>query len=505
VTRVVEQFFARVAEQPDAAAVTDGEGCVGYGELSRAAGAIAGELRAAGVEPGDPVIVAADRTRDAVAALVAVAWVRGAYVPLDPAEPTPRVAAMLEDCGARVALVDATGERAVRGSDLRAIDLRAAARGGRQASRARSDEADLAYVLFTSGSTGRPKGVRIAESSLRAFLAGARSWAALEERDVVASFHAFTFDISIWELWGPLVAGAEIVLVPRLGQIDTTLLARLLDDHGVTRLCQTPTALRELGSTVERRGIPRSLRSLFVAGERLDFAWLRPFAAAMRETGLEAWNLYGPTEGTIYATGYLVRPNDVERAGPSLIGRALPHVSAGVFRDDGAPASVGEAGEIWIGGEGVAVGYTGAADASRFTNDSSGRRVFRTGDVARLVDGGEIEFIGRREGLVKIRGYRIEPDEVATALCSHPGVAAAAVVDVNLQRGGGALAAAVVPEPDLHVGELELRRYLSELLPSHMRPTRIVFVDRLPRLASAKLDRPAVRALIRAAAREHAR
>jgi len=210
------------------------------------------------------------------------------------------------------------------------------------------------------------------------------------------------------------------------------------------------------------------------------------------ERGLEPWNLYGPTETTIAATGRPIRVEETRRELPSLIGRALPHVEVGVFDEDGAPA---REGELWISGPGVGVGYRGLPDA-RFGLDAHGRRVFSTGDLARVAEGGELEFLGRSGGFVKVRGYRIEPDEVATALESHPDVVEAAACATDVLGDADELAAAVVLRPGASPTDGELRRHVGARLPAHMRPARVVVVDALPRLPSAKLDRNGVRDLV---------
>ena len=493
----VERFLAQAAAAPEAPAVSDEEGTSTYAELRRQAFGVAGRLAYAGVARGDAVLVAAGRTREAVAAILGVALAGAVYVPLGPDEPAPRVSAIVEDSGAAVALADALAAGTLGSAGLRVLDLAAGPGPGPAPGAGGAPPSlgtdDLAYVFFTSGSTGRPKGVEITHGSFAAFLAGARTWAGLGRDDVLACFHAFTFDISLWELWGPLTYGAHVVVVPQLAQIDAALLLETLASRRVTRLHQTPTALRQLGAAVARAGVPESLRSLFVGGERLDFRWLEPFAEAMAERRLEPWNLYGPTETTIAATGRPIRLEETRVEAPSLIGRALPHVEVGVFDEDGAPA---REGELVISGPGVGRGYRGLAGDERFGRDALGRRVFRTGDLVRVDEGGELEFLGRSGGFVKVRGYRIEPDEVTTALESHPDVIEAAVCATDALGEADELAAAVVLQPASTVTDRDLRRHVGARLPAHMRPARIVVVDALPRLPSAKLDRNGVHELV---------
>jgi amino acid adenylation domain-containing protein len=462
-----------------------------YGALCERASAIAAKLAERGLAEGQ-VIVTADRSAEAVAAFVGVAWAGAVYVPVDPEEPGNRVQKILESSGARAVVCTAACEPFAAGLGLPYICTSNLGVSGRRPMAPRRGEG--AYMLFTSGSTGVPKGVQVTTSNLTALLAGAQSWARPSDRDVWACFHAFTFDISVWEIWGALTNGASVVVMPRTAQLDPLMLCELLEKHRVTRLCQTPTALAAL-MTRASNDVPSSLHSLFIAGERLDFQTLAPVAPKLEQGSLEAWNLYGPTETTVYATGRRISPSEARREHRSLIGLALPHVQVDVRDEHGLPRESGEEGEIWISGSGVADGYMPRSHPSNENFGwSDGVRYFRTGDYARSVDG-DIEFIGRRNGFVKVRGFRIEPDEVAHAIRSHDQVADTLVVDVHV--GSRTELVAVVVRADSRLADRALRDYVAQQLPTYMRPARIVFVDRLPMLPSAKIDREAVRALAR--------
>lgn len=494
VTRPVDLFLRSAAAVGNRVAVIDAERSLTYNELGGLAQATALELRRAEVRRGDPIIVACDRACSAVVAMLALAWTNAAFVPIDLEEPVRRVEAIVAGADAAVAIVDGTGS-AVLPASLRLVEVAQAA--AESVAPSPVEAADPMYILFTSGSTGAPKGVVVPVESLSAFLHGALSWAGVGEDDVMCCFHAFTFDISIWEIWGALAAGATVVIAPRVAQLDAAALVDLVDTHHVTRLCQTPTALRQLGRIAADRGVPSTLRTLFVGGERLDFAWLTPFADALGAGSLTAWNLYGPTEATIYATGRRISASDVLGERRSLIGRSLPHVTATVRDGGGDRAGSGVVGEIDLEGPGVATGYRNATADGGFRWTATGTRVFMTGDLGRLTDDGEIEFVGRAGGFVKIRGFRVEPNEIAIVLAEHPAVADAAAVDVGFLPGGPALAAAVVPGKGSEISEVELRRFVATRLPAYARPARIVFVDELPRLSSSKLDRDGLRDRIR--------
>lgn len=415
------------------------DGAFSYGELVEHAASTADGLLSHGLRADDPVLVSVERSRFHVYAVAGVALAGGVYVPVDRNDPAYRQRLIAEASGARFSITDDAG------ADRQAIDVLTPPQSDDRG--ANETPLGLAYILFTSGSTGTPKGVEVERTCLDAFLAGSTEWAGLTSDDVVACFHAFTFDISIWEIWGPLAFGAEIFVVPRFAQVDAHLLLRLVDEQRVSVLGQTPTALRQLAARVSQQRTPSKLRSLLIGGERLDFAWLRPFVDAVEDGSLTAWNLYGPTETTICATGRTISADEIFSERRPLIGRALPHVTVEVLGDDDSVCGPGEVGEIVISGPGVARGYRGLDDP-RFTT-RGGVRAFRSGDLGQYAsarDGREIEFVGRAGGFVKIRGYRVEPDEVAATLSLSDDVEDAAAVDVDFLPGGDAIAAARDPD-----------------------------------------------------------
>lgn len=491
-------MFARAARShAQAPAVRDPQRAYTYAEAYRRCVGVAHALRASGVARGDPVLVSTERTVEGVIAILGVAAAGAVPVPVEPDSPRPRLARIIAVSRARTALADDLGLAALTPGDLSTVRLAdvppssdAAAPSGPPYA---ADPHRLAYVLFTSGSTGVPKGVEVTDANMRALLAGAQSWDRSTAADVWACYHAFTFDISMWEMWRPLTVGAEVFVMPRLAQLDGDFAYSLLREQGITVLCQTPTAARLLANRVAAGGLPHGLRRLLLAGERLDFAVLEPFSAAVAVGHLEVWNLYGPTEATIYATGYQMTADDIAGERRSLIGDALPHVEADVHEPDADGV-----GELWISGAGVAAGYRGDPELTRdrFVTDGLGRRAYRTGDRVRRVEDRKLEFLGRSGGFLKVRGYRIEPGEIVAALCAHPAVEEAAVVVADLPAIGPTLVGVVVSRCDVIVTDVDLRRHAVALLPVYMRPGRIIFLDALPRLPSAKLDETALRARV---------
>jgi non-ribosomal peptide synthetase component F len=319
-----------------------------------------------------------------VLALLAVTAAGATPVPVEPDQPTPRLARLARATDARLALVDDAGRAAMAACAFPALHVLDAVRAD-PAGLAERDPAPLAYVLFTSGTTDTPKGVEVTQANMLSLLAGASRWDTSTAEDTWACFHAFTFDVSMWEVWRPLSLGATVHVLPRAAQADGDLTHALVDRQRVTSLCQTPTAARLLARTVKEKGVPRSLRRLLLAGERLDFSVLEPLLPEVASGALEVWNMYGPTEATVYATAHRVTTADIEQGTRSLIGRPLPGVGVEIH----APDADG-VGELWLSGDAVAAGYRGdpALTATRFVADAGGRRAYRTGDLVRATDGG---------------------------------------------------------------------------------------------------------------------
>ncbi|WP_433534560.1 amino acid adenylation domain-containing protein [Micromonospora sp. CA-249363] len=488
------QLFCAIAGRvPHATALVDEDRTLSYGQTLRQCTEVAAALRAAGIVAGRPVLVSTDHTIQGVLALLATYAAGAVPVPVDPDSPVPRLRRTLELCDAGAALVDEAGQAALRGLDipLVRVDFSADAAEGAVSTGSVAASSAPAYILFTSGSTGDPKGVVVTQANILSLIERAGEWDTSTADDIWACFHAFTFDVSMWEVWRPLSLGAQLYVVPRAAQMDLRLAHSLLAKRGVTSLCQTPTACRVFAEHVAEVGVPDRLARMLLAGERLDFAALKPFLRSVADGRLEVWNVYGPTEATIYATAYRVTADDIERERRSLIGRPLPGVSVRVHQ----PTTDG-IGELWLAGPGIAAGYLRdpALTEDRFCAVDR-QRWYRTGDMVRHLGNGMLEFAGRNGGYLKVRGFRIDPGEIITAVTAYPGVTDAAVIAVDSSYGQ-TIVCAVVRGPAGIVSELELRRHLGHILPSYMRPGRIVFVDRLPRLSSGKLDPSALQHLV---------
>ncbi|HEU0076134.1 MAG TPA: amino acid adenylation domain-containing protein, partial [Longimicrobiaceae bacterium] len=482
----------RVAEQaartPDAVAVVGGEYSLTYAALEERANRLASHLRGLGVGPETRVGICMERGPEMVAALLAVLGAGGAYVPLDPAYPSERLALMLEDSGAALVL---TGERLrdtlpATGARVVCVD-HAVERIARESGAAPEPVVipdNLAYTLYTSGSTGRPKGVMVTHRSLAALMEwGLRAFAREELAGVLAST-SISFDVSVFEIFLPLCAGTRVVLAE-----NALALPQLAARDEVTLLTTVPSAAAEL---VRLGGIPASVRVVGLGGEALP----RPLVDALYALPHveKVYNLYGPTEDTVYSTTALVERGS---ALAPEIGRPVDNTRAFLLDSRLEPVPVGMPGELYLGGEGQARGYLGrpALTAERFVPDPlcgvPGARLYRTGDRARRRADGTLEYLGRLDHQVKLRGFRVEPGEVEAALLEHPAVHAAAVL-VREDEPGRQLLAAYVVAGGGAVHAAVLRDRVARRVPEHMVPGAFVFLDALPLTPNGKIDRKAL-------------
>jgi amino acid adenylation domain-containing protein len=420
---VASLVAAQAARTPDAPAVTFGTASLTYAELDERAAHLAGYLAGRGVGPDVPVGVCLERSIEMVVALLGVAKAGGAYVPLDPAYPRERLDFMLADSGAEVVVTDST-VRAHHGAG-------AATPSGPD---------DLAYIIYTSGSTGRPKGVEIPNRALVNLLASMAEEPGLGASDVLCAVTTLAFDIAGLEIWLPLVTGARVVVASQDDATDPHRLARLLAGVGATVMQATPVTWRGLIEAGWQGGA--GFKAL-CGGEALPVA----LADQLLDRGVELWNLYGPTETTIWSTALRV----TTRGQPLSIGHPIANTTVHVLDAQLQPVADGQTGELHIGGAGLARGYRGRPDltAERFIPDpfgsTPGARLYKTGDVARRRADGQLEVLGRLDHQVKVRGFRVECGEVEAALEAHPAVRAAVVVAREDTAGDARLVAYVVP------------------------------------------------------------
>jgi amino acid adenylation domain-containing protein len=495
---------ARAALTPDAVAVCCAGEVVTYGALVARAERIAHRLVELGAGPGALCAIYVDRSADMVAALLGVLFSGAGYVPLDPGYPRERTAFVLADAAARpgqaseggplVVLSEAHLAATLPPGDAKVLLLDEIASDADRSlatpDRAGSAEA-VAYVIYTSGSTGRPKGVAVTHRNVVNLLCHMAGRLALDADDVLVAVTTLSFDIAGLELWLPLVTGARIELCDRRTAADGAALRALLERSSATLMQATPATWRLLLEAGWRGG-PKF--KALCGGEALP----QDLADALLRRAGRAYNLYGPTETTIWST---VHELD---GGPVRIGRPIANTQIYVLDRHLEPTPPSVPGEIYIGGAGVALGYHDRPELTRerFVPDpfrarsdpdpSHGPRMYRTGDRGRFRADGTLEHLGRLDDQLKIRGFRIEPGEIEATLCKLPGVLEAAVVPREHGPGDVRLCAYVVVDAARGAGAPELRRALEAALPAHMVPSAFIVVERLPRTPNGKLDRRAL-------------
>ena len=484
-------FAEHVARTPDAVAVTDGARTITYAEMERRARRLAHRLCDLGIGRGARVGVCCDRSIELVVALLGVLTAGSAYVPLDPSHPAERRTALLDDAGA-VAVVtagagrgDARPEVRLESSDGETLEAPAAdalALGG----------ADLAYVMYTSGSTGAPKGVAVPHRAV-ARLVRDTDYARLGPDDAVAHVSNPAFDAATFEIWGALLNGARLVLIPPETALAPRALAGALAREGVTTLFLTTSLFNQVAR--EAPDAFRTLRQVLFGGETAEPRWVRAVLRAAPPARLI--NAYGPTETTTFATWHEVR-EVAEGASTVPIGRPIANTEIYILDGRREPVPVGVVGEIYIGGPGLADGYLGRPEltAERFVphpfDSTPGARLYRTGDRARFRADGVIEFLGRLDRQVKLRGHRIEPDEIEAALLQLPEVGHAVVVMEGEASDTHRLVAYVSPAPGASPRPTEIRNALRLTLPAFMVPGAVVVLPVLPLTPNGKLDRAAL-------------
>jgi amino acid adenylation domain-containing protein len=476
---------------PDRVAWVHGSDHLSWGDLDRRANRLAHRLCQLGVGPEVTVGVFLQRSLPLLVALLAIHKAGGAYIPLDPDYPAERLAFTLEDSGVKVLLTESKLLPLLAKGDLETIlvdapwEPLADAADGSPDAQVSADS--LAYLIYTSGSTGRPKGVAIRHGSAVAFMRWAAATFSPAEADGVLFSTSVCFDVSVFELFLPAVLGTTGIIIPHaLGLLD------LPGAERVTLLSTAPSAMTEL---VRLNAIPRSASTVCLAGEALPARLAEDLYRI--PTVQSVWNLYGPTEDTVYSTYYRV-PREV--SGPPPIGRPLTGGYVPLLDAELQPVAAGERGEIFLGGVGLARGYFGRPDltAERFVPDPGaadpGARLYRTGDMGRVRADGEIEYLGRIDHQVKIRGIRIEPREIELTLTRHPAVSEAAVV-VQTWRTGPQLVAFYVLREGQTLRPDALRALVRDELPSYMNPSRFIALERLPLTPNSKVDRQSLAAM----------
>ncbi|HCW0244118.1 UNVERIFIED_CONTAM: pyoverdine non-ribosomal peptide synthetase PvdD [Pseudomonas aeruginosa] len=500
-----QRFEEQVRQRPQAVALILDEQRLSYGELNARANRLAHCLIARGVGADVPVGLALERSLDMLVGLLAILKAGGAYLPLDPAAPEERLAHILDDSGVRLLLTQGhLLERLPRQAGVEVLAIDGLVLDGY----AESDplptlSADnLAYVIYTSGSTGKPKGTLLTHRNALRLFSATEAWFGFDERDVWTLFHSYAFDFSVWEIFGALLYGGRLVIVPQWVSRSPEDFYRLLCREGVTVLNQTPSAFKQLmavACSADMATQQPALRYVIFGGEALDLQSLRPWFQRFGDRQPQLVNMYGITETTVHVTYRPVSEADLEGGLVSPIGGTIPDLSWYILDRDLNPVPRGAVGELYIGRAGLARGYLRrpGLSASRFVPNpfpgGAGERLYRTGDLARFQADGNIEYIGRIDHQVKVRGFRIELGEIEAALAGLAGVRDAVVL-AHDGVGGTQLAGYVVADSAEDAERLResLRESLKRHLPDYMVPAHLMLLERMPLTVNGKLDRQAL-------------
>ncbi len=491
-----QRIEAQAERNPQAIALSFGGKQLSYRQLNQRANQLAHKLREQGVGPDVRVGLAAERGLEMIVGLLAILKAGGAYVPLDPDYPQDRLSFLMHDSGIQLLLTQTSlFDKLPIPEQVQTLDLADALNGYSTENPLNQTAPDnLAYVIYTSGSTGKPKGTLLAHRNLMRLFAATDDWFKFSEKDVWTLFHSFAFDFSVWEIFGALLHGGRLVIVPREVTRSPEDFHALLVEQQVTVLNQTPSAFKQLMRVACDSPVPMSLQKVIFGGEALDVASLKPWFERFGDQTPQLINMYGITETTVHVTYRPITLADTQNPA-SPIGEAIPDLSWYVLDADFNPVAQGCSGELHIGHAGLARGYhnRAALTAERFVPDpfsSDGGRLYRTGDLARYRAGGMIDYAGRIDHQVKIRGFRIELGEIEARLQAYP-----AVREVSVLALDGQLAAYLVPtEADQDQQSLRemLKSELRAHLPDYMVPTHFIVLDSMPLTANGKLDRKAL-------------
>jgi amino acid adenylation domain-containing protein len=486
---IAQLFEQQAARTPDAVAVISAGRCLTFLELDQHANQLARHLQQFGVRPEVLVGIAVERSVEMMVGLLAILKAGGAYVPIDPSYPVQRIALMIEDSDAPVILATERTRDCLAKTATPIIsidgDAAAIARNSTLPVSSAASVHNLAYVIYTSGSTGTPKGVMIEHRNVVNFFTGMDD-AIGSYPGVWLAVTSISFDISVLELFWTLTRAFQVIIHSDEG---TQTIPLEIRNYGVTHMQSTPSLARMIAVSPDGLAALGRLKKLFLGGEALPPSLVRRLRQEFRG---EMYNMYGPTETTVWSTTFHI-PENSDRI---PIGKPIANTQVYELDSELQPVAAGESGELYIGGDGVVRGYWRRPELTeeRFLSNPfrPGNRIYRTGDIARSLPDGNLEFLGRADFQIKLRGHRIEIGEIETALENHAGVGQAVVVAREFKPEDKRLVAYVVPKAGTQLESASLRAALAASLPEYMVPSNFVLVDSLPLTANGKIDRNAL-------------
>ncbi|MBR8840976.1 MAG: amino acid adenylation domain-containing protein, partial [Stigonema ocellatum SAG 48.90 = DSM 106950] len=497
--KCIHQLFSEQVEKtPFCVAVVFENQQLTYLQLNHRANQLAHHLRSLGVGSEVLVGICVERSVEMVVGLLGILKAGGAYVPLDPAYPQERLSYMLADSGVEVLLTHSELLSSLPSHTARVVCLDTEWNMISEQSEENpvidTVASNLAYVIYTSGSTGNPKGVLIPHYNIVRLFAATQSWFNFNECDVWTFFHSYAFDFSVWEIWGALLYGGRLIVVPYLISRTPESFYTLLCKEKVTVLNQTPSAFGQLIQADKSLHQVKdlSLRLVIFGGEALSLESLKPWFEQHGDQSPQLVNMYGITETTVHVTYHPLTIADLSILG-SMIGSPMSDLQVYILDQNLQPTPIGVGGEMHIGGAGLARGYLNRPEltSEKFIpnpfSDSKSERLYKTGDLARYLTNGNIEYLGRVDNQVKIRGFRIELGEIESVLNTHPQIQQAVVIATEEVSGNKRACAYVVPS-DKSLSTNQMREFLFQKLPEYMVPAAFVTLDTLPLTPNGKID-----------------
>jgi amino acid adenylation domain-containing protein len=494
-TKYIHQLFEyQAAKNPNSIAVVFGHQNITYGKLNQRANQLANYLISQGVKADMLVGICIERSIDLIVGLLAVLKAGGAYLPIDLSYPQERLEFMMDDANASIMLTQKSLTDRIPHSKAKNVYLDDFDYSSQNSVNPviRLESENLAYVIYTSGSTGKPNGVMVTHYNVARLFENTNQWYNFSENDVWTFFHSFAFDFSVWEIWGALLYGGRIVIVPYLLSRSPEAFYDLLIKEKVTVLNQTPSAFYQLiqAENILNRNRELALRYVIFGGEALNLAALKPWFEKHDDKKPQLVNMYGITETTVHVTYRPLTSKDISSG--SVIGQPLPDLQLYVLNEQLKPVKVGETGELYVGGAGLSKGYLNRPELNkaRFIKNpfsvNGESKLYKTGDLGRVLDNNDIEYLGRIDHQVKIRGFRIELGEIENSIRNYSGVKDCAVKVHKYSEDVVRIIAYVVS--DLNISFDDLKKHLTQFLPEYMIPNSFITLDKIPLTPNGKAD-----------------